>query len=103
MQIEATLWDGDSWATDGGKTKINWNYAPFKAHFQGFDITGCQVENHNTSLCGSHKYWWNGQKFWQLDPTGQKAYENVKHKYVNYDYCADRQRYPTPPLECQYN
>ncbi|KAJ7961540.1 Xyloglucan endotransglucosylase/hydrolase [Quillaja saponaria] len=41
MQLQASLWNADSWATDGGQTKTNWSYAPFKAYFQGFDISGC--------------------------------------------------------------
>jgi xyloglucan:xyloglucosyl transferase len=79
MNIEASLWDGDSWATDGGQTKTNWSYAPFKAHFQGFDISGCPVQNSDVQ---------------------QRSYDNVRKKYVNYDYCSDRPRYPTPPPEC---
>ncbi|KAJ0051891.1 hypothetical protein Pint_01538 [Pistacia integerrima] len=31
MQIQASLWDGSDWATDGGRTKINWAYAPKNA------------------------------------------------------------------------
>ncbi|KAF7825795.1 xyloglucan endotransglucosylase/hydrolase protein 2-like [Senna tora] len=119
MQIEASLWDGESWATDGGQTKTNWSCAPFKAYFQGFDISGCEEEeeevvqasNYNntpstlsssssSSHCASDKYWWNAQRFWELDPVRQKAYENVKSKYFTYDYCSDKQRFPTPPLEC---
>ncbi|RDY10925.1 Xyloglucan endotransglucosylase/hydrolase protein 2 [Mucuna pruriens] len=100
MQIQATLWDADSWATNGGKTKTNWSYAPFKAYFQGFDVSGCQVTTSNSQNCSSYKYWWNKQKFWQLDPSRRRQYERVKHKYMTYDYCADRKRYPEPPLEC---
>ncbi|KAI8016667.1 hypothetical protein LOK49_LG05G01074 [Camellia lanceoleosa] len=29
MQLMATIWDGDSWATNGEKTKIIWAHAPF--------------------------------------------------------------------------
>lgn len=106
MQIEATLWDGDSWATDGGQTKTNWSYAPFKAYFKGFDIDGCQLQPSSSSNfednpnCASDRYWWNGQKFRQLDPALQNAYENVKKNFMTYDYCSDKQRYPTPPPEC---
>lgn len=101
MQIEATIWDGDNWATDGGREKINWAYAPFKAYYQGFDVSACQTQTINDPNCASDKYWWNDiNKFGHLDLTQQKQYENVKKKYINYDYCKDRDRYPTPPLEC---
>ncbi|OIW01074.1 hypothetical protein TanjilG_14257, partial [Lupinus angustifolius] len=36
MAAEATLWNGDSWAS-GGK-KIDWSKAPFQLHFRGFTI-----------------------------------------------------------------
>ncbi|XP_027927103.1 xyloglucan endotransglucosylase/hydrolase protein 2-like [Vigna unguiculata] len=100
MQIEATLWDAESWATNGGKTKTDWSYAPFKANFQGFDVSACQVLTSNAKNCSSDNYWWNSQKFWQLDPLRQSQYERIKHKYMTYDYCTDRKRYPEIPLEC---
>eukprot|EP00257_Ricinus_communis_P006131 XP_002521076.2 xyloglucan endotransglucosylase/hydrolase protein 2 [Ricinus communis] len=101
MQIEASLWDGDSWATDGGQTKTNWSHAPFQAHFQGFDISGCSLpETPNTQPCSSHKYWWNSDKYWQLNSTQRKTYQDVRKKYLTYDYCSDRPRFPTPPPEC---
>lgn len=100
MQIQVSLWNGDNWATDGGQTKTDWSYSPFKANFQGFDISGCEIQSINDQHCTSESYWWNSQKFWQLDPIQQKLYENVKQKYTTYDYCTDRQRHPTTPLEC---
>lgn len=98
MQIEASLWSAD-WATDGGQTKIDWSYAPFNASFQGFDVSGCQTQILNDQQCASDSYWWNNKKFWQLDDAQQKQYEDA-NKYITYDYCQDRMRYPTPPLEC---
>ena len=101
MQIEGSLWDGDSWATDGGQTKTNWTYAPFQAHFQGFEIGGCAaLDNSNIQHCYSPNYWWNTGKYWKLDSRQQREYENVRNKYINYDYCFDRHRYPIPPPEC---
>jgi len=102
MQIEASLWNGESWATDGGHTKINWSHAPFQAHFQGFDINGCSDHQRqpNVQPCYSTSYWWNTRKYWTLDSARQRAYENVRKKYLTYDYCSDRPRYPTPPPEC---
>ncbi|KAJ6710946.1 XYLOGLUCAN ENDOTRANSGLUCOSYLASE/HYDROLASE PROTEIN 8-RELATED [Salix koriyanagi] len=100
MQIEASLWDGDSWATDGGQTKTNWSHAPFQTHFQGFDVNGCSVQDSDIQPCYSTNYWWNSRKYWTLDSTQKRAYENVRKKYLTYDYCSDRPRYPTPPPEC---
>ncbi|KAM7521822.1 hypothetical protein LguiA_011724 [Lonicera macranthoides] len=105
MQIEVSLWDGDSWATDGGQTKTNWSHSPFKAHFQGFNIDGCPSDYQKYSKnidenCYSSNYWWNSRKYWKLDPNQQKAYGDVRANYMNYDYCRDTSRFPHPPPEC---
>nr|GEW13424.1 xyloglucan endotransglucosylase/hydrolase protein 2-like [Tanacetum cinerariifolium] len=93
MQVVVSLWDGSSWATDGGKTKANWTNAPFQAHFQDFNIDGCP-SNPNTPNkdCYSTKYWWNKKKHWHLNHHQMRDYENVRRKYMNYDYCTDRNR-----------
>lgn len=101
MTVEASLWNGESWATDGGRTKIDWSYAPFKAHFQGFGVEGCSVQNSNDiGDCYSNKYLWNERKYQSLDADQQRAYEYARNTYMNYDYCTDKARYPTPPPEC---
>lgn len=102
MQIETTLWDGESWATEGGRIKTNWSYAPFKANFQGFDVSGCEThQSLNDRHCGSETYWWNSKRYWQLNPAQHKQYENVKKNYMTYNYCNNKQRYPKTHLECQ--
>uniref|UniRef100_A0A803KQ02 Xyloglucan endotransglucosylase/hydrolase n=1 Tax=Chenopodium quinoa TaxID=63459 RepID=A0A803KQ02_CHEQI len=102
MKIEASIWDGSDWATDGGQTKVDWNHAPFRAYFKGFNIDGCQIDKNSGTIepCNSDKYWWNSKRYWELDPTEQEAYNIVKHHYVTYDYCTDKQNHPVTPPEC---
>lgn len=105
MQVEASLWNGDDWATDGGRTKINWSNSPFIAHFQDFSLSGCNIDgrSNNVAACESSNYWWNEGKYQRLSSYEQKIYEHVRKKYMNSDYCTDRSRYPTPPRECYWN
>ncbi|KAI3749639.1 hypothetical protein L2E82_20254 [Cichorium intybus] len=101
MQLIVSLWDGSSWATDGGQTKANWANGPVETQFQGFKIDGClsPLKSLNKD-CFAPSYWWNTKNYWQLDTTQQKAYDEVRKKYMNYDYCTDKGRYPKPPPEC---
>ncbi|CAN8232374.1 unnamed protein product [Cochlearia groenlandica] len=106
MQVVASLWNGEAWATGGGKEKIDWTKAPFKANFQGFSDTGCNVDSSNNSsskVCSSKTYWWNTRKYSKLSANEQKEFKHVRAKYMDYDYCTDRRRYPVPPIECQWN
>ncbi|PWA38581.1 concanavalin A-like lectin/glucanase domain, Xyloglucan endotransglucosylase/hydrolase [Artemisia annua] len=101
LQVVVSLWDGSNWATDGGKSKANWSNAPFQAHFQDFNIDGCPSNpNSPNKDCYSTKYWWNKKKYWHLNHRQMRDYENVRRKYMNYDYCTDRNRYPVAPPEC---
>ncbi|KAF6144329.1 hypothetical protein GIB67_024556 [Kingdonia uniflora] len=102
MQIVASLWDGESWATDGGQTKTDWTQAPFKAYFKGFNISGCPSYNSNIQHCYSSKIWWNRYKYRSLSRNEEKLYEVVRDKYLNYDYCSDRSRYSITPPECPH-
>ncbi|PRQ25509.1 putative xyloglucan:xyloglucosyl transferase [Rosa chinensis] len=100
MIIDASIWDGSNWETDGGQTKIDWNHALFRAYFQGFDISsGCTLDKSRTDVkeCYASTYLWNHQEYWQLNSTEQQAYEKVRKEQMNYDYCTDSTRFPTPP------
>ncbi|CAA0815202.1 Xyloglucan endotransglucosylase/hydrolase protein 2 [Striga hermonthica] len=104
MQILGSIWDGSDWATDGGRTKIDWAFAPFTAHFQDFNVVACPLSSsENRENCYGSNYWWNDKKYWKLSRNQQEEYERVRTQYLNYDYCDDRERFPTPPPECPYN
>ncbi|KAH8941300.1 hypothetical protein BDL97_14G030800 [Sphagnum fallax] len=47
MAVYTSLWDGSQWATEGGRVKIDWQYAPFIATYEGFNVDGCVVQNNN--------------------------------------------------------
>lgn len=100
MQLQGTIWEG-LWATHG--KAVNWSSAPFKANYEGFGTDGCEAKAPNAEECHSPNLYWNGKKFWDLDPNQRKAYEDVRTKYLAYDYCSDKVRFPNSPPECQYN
>ncbi|XP_042518332.1 xyloglucan endotransglucosylase/hydrolase protein 2-like [Macadamia integrifolia] len=102
MQILTSLWDGESWATDGGRIKTDWSQAPFRAYLRSFEINGCPSKNSNTDdqQCYTSKYWWNEKQYWKLNHAQQIEYEAIKKYHMTYDYCSDRSRTPKPPPEC---
>ena len=44
MAVYATIWDGSAWATDGGKYKVNYKYAPFASDFSALALLGCRAD-----------------------------------------------------------
>lgn len=86
MGIFSSLWNGDSWATQGGLVKIDWSYAPFVAAYRDFQTSQTAASSMEP-----------------LTPAQKSKLEWVKKNYMIYDYCADKQRYPVPPPDCQIN
>jgi xyloglucan:xyloglucosyl transferase len=41
MSLYATIWDGSSWATSGGRYKVDYKYAPYVAEFADLALRGC--------------------------------------------------------------
>jgi xyloglucan:xyloglucosyl transferase len=105
MGIYASLWDGSSWATQGGKYPVNWAAAPFVASFQRFGIDGCEAVGGNIATCaaGPVYAWWNARRYQYLTAQQIDALKYVQSTYLHYDYCADRVRYPIEPFECVKN
>ncbi|KAK9755214.1 hypothetical protein RND81_01G010100 [Saponaria officinalis] len=53
MKLDATIWDGSSWATGGGKFKANWTFEPFVAEYTNFTVAGCRFyPDKNSTICG---------------------------------------------------
>jgi xyloglucan:xyloglucosyl transferase len=105
MLIRASIWDGSTWATDGGQTKVDWSKAPFTAGYQGFDVDACATDGGGGATpCDSPALWWNGGEYRNVTDAQGKAYEDVKKKYMHYNYCTDTARFNNQiPVECSYD
>ncbi|KAG1364472.1 xyloglucan endotransglucosylase/hydrolase protein 22 [Cocos nucifera] len=105
MKVYSTLWNADDWATMGGAVKADWTKAPFTAAFRNFNADAC-VWSAGTSTCSSgksgassaaKKAWWNEE----LDANKYRRMRWVQRKYMIYNYCSDRKRFPRRPRECR--
>lgn len=100
MSLYATIWDGSDWATNGGRYRVNYKYAPYIAKFSEFVLHGCAVDpiEQQSLKCD------NDPKSYSI-PTGitseqRRKMENFRKKHMQYSYCYDRTRYRVPPAEC---
>lgn len=102
MTLYATIWDGSTWATNGGKYKVNYKYAPYIAEFSDFILHGCTVDPTEQSSSCDHS-----QKSIPIPsgmtPSQRAKMESLRKKHLTYSYCYDRIRYKTPPSECVIN
>ncbi|XP_044982262.1 probable xyloglucan endotransglucosylase/hydrolase protein 28 isoform X1 [Hordeum vulgare subsp. vulgare] len=92
MSLYATIWDGSSWATSGGRYKVEYKYAPYVAEFTDLELRGCA--SHDRAQPAS------------CEPEGmparqRAAMERVRARHMTYGYCYDRARYPAPLPECR--
>ncbi|KAJ4964694.1 hypothetical protein NE237_016543 [Protea cynaroides] len=102
MSIKATLWNGESWATRGGKDKIDWSKSPFIASFKNYTIDAC-IWRGNARFCraDSNSNWWNKARYNTLTPRQRRLFKWVRKYHVIYDYCQDNQRFQNNlPKEC---
>ncbi|WOL20138.1 hypothetical protein Cni_G28940 [Canna indica] len=99
MSLYATIWDGSSWATLGGRYKVNYKYAPYVAEFKDLVIHGCAVNPvDHSSPCGrpdTAVYDLLTMSFEQ-----RVLMNRFRRKHMTYYYCYDRDRYTIPPPEC---
>ncbi|XP_050233692.1 probable xyloglucan endotransglucosylase/hydrolase protein 28 [Mercurialis annua] len=102
MSLYATIWDGSDWATNGGKYRVNYKYAPYVTSFSDFVLHGCAVDPiEQISKCDTAP---NSEAI----PTGVTPAQRIKmeafrRKYMTYSYCYDQTRYKSPPSECTIN
>ncbi|KAM7511728.1 hypothetical protein LguiB_010603 [Lonicera macranthoides] len=105
MRIYATLWDGDNWATRGGRVKTDWTQAPFTASYANFRANAC-IWSSGISSCGSVSSS-SGNNSWlneDLDATGRGRLQQVQKYFMIYNYCTDAKRFPQGfPPECAIN
>ncbi|XP_027182641.1 probable xyloglucan endotransglucosylase/hydrolase protein 30 [Coffea eugenioides] len=103
MSLYATIWDASSWATNGGKAKVNYEYEPFAAEFKDLVLEGCRVdpiEQISSTNCTDRIARLIAQEYATIKPEGRKAMKWFRERYMYYSYCYDNLRYKVPPPEC---
>lgn len=102
MALKASLWNGDSWATRGGKDKVDWSKGPFIASFRNYKIDAC-VWKGNPRFCraASPTNWWNLPRSSSLTWAQRRLFRWVRKYHLIYDYCQDPKRFQGQlPVEC---
>ncbi|MCO5594506.1 hypothetical protein L7F22_048538 [Adiantum nelumboides] len=117
MSVYGTIWDASTWATKGGKYKIDFKFSPFIATYKDLVLHGCIQKPHsfveenivsdidmeeiysNCNLQDSTNDSPIFDNFLTYDQ--QMGLQWVRTNYMIYDYCADVSRYPHQLPECQ--
>ncbi|KAL8142099.1 hypothetical protein V2J09_015131 [Rumex salicifolius] len=98
MSLYATIWDGSDWATNGGKYRANYKYAPFIARFSNLVLHGCAADPTDLSLrCETGS---DGRVPTGISPSQRPKMASFRRRHMTYSYCYDLTRYRTPPSEC---
>jgi xyloglucan:xyloglucosyl transferase len=112
MAVYATIWDGSTWATEGGKYKVNYKYAPFVSQFSDLTLRGCRVD---PSLRFSRRDGGASGECAQgggllglvtadyavMTPQKRAAMRAFRARHMTYTVCYDAMRYAAGPFpEC---
>lgn len=102
MTLYATIWDGSDWATNGGKYRVNYKYAPYITEFSDFVLHGCAVDPiEHLANCDSAQ---DSEDIpTGVTPVQRLKMETFRRKHMTYSYCYDRMRYKASPSECVTN
>ncbi|RCV35273.1 hypothetical protein SETIT_7G227600v2, partial [Setaria italica] len=102
MRVHGSLWNGESWATEGGRVKTNWSAAPFVTSYGGYASSACVVPASGGGGCPPNASSSPGDAgAWMGRQLGPEGVAWAREKYMIYDYCDDRWRFRQgPPAEC---
>ncbi|KAL2610718.1 hypothetical protein R1flu_029291 [Riccia fluitans] len=105
LHAHGTIYDASTWATRGGAVPLDWSHAPFAATYRDFTYDACKAApNGDASACTRNVGGpWEQPQFQTLSTMQKMLLRGVRSRYMTYDYCLDKERYPTPPAECVAN
>ena len=103
MSLYATIWDGSTWATLGGRYRVNYRYAPFVAEFADLVIRGCagdpaERDPHSAAAAACEAR--AGLEALAVPAERRAAMAAFRRAHTSYSYCHDRRRYPVALADC---
>lgn len=111
MYIYSSIWNGESWATRGGREKINWAGQPFQPSYTAFNVSdACPVKKTSgySDLHGCYSKVYRSpygrRPNLALTQTQINDLRRIKNGFLIYDYCTDLKRFKgVAPRECAKN
>ncbi|KAJ6812203.1 putative xyloglucan endotransglucosylase/hydrolase protein 30 [Iris pallida] len=105
MALYATIWDGSTWATEGGKYRANYKYSPWVAEFSGLVLQGCRtgpLEQYPSAAegCADSDAQLEAADFSNLTAGKRAAMQRFRERYMTYSFCYDVERYPATFPDC---
>uniref|UniRef100_A0A0E0N983 Xyloglucan endotransglucosylase/hydrolase n=1 Tax=Oryza rufipogon TaxID=4529 RepID=A0A0E0N983_ORYRU len=105
MSIYATVWDASTWATSGGRYRVNYRYGPFVASFTDLALLGCRVGDPigqmlSSAACAAAEDALLASDLAVMTLEKQQAMRRFREQNMVYSYCYDTLRYPAPFPEC---
>lgn len=104
MSLYATIWDGSTWATSGGRYKANYKYAPFIAEFSNLILKGCKtnpIQAYPTpSQCEESDDELSSSDFAIMTPRKRAMMKRFRERYMTYSFCYDELRYRERMPDC---
>lgn len=107
MSVYATIWDASTWATSGGKHRVNYQYGPFVSEFTDLALVGCKsdpIQEPSTAAsedqCSAADDEITGSGLANMTPEKRRRMLEFRERYMSYSACYDRLRYPNPPPGC---
>eukprot|EP00253_Pinus_taeda_P025922 PITA_25922 len=98
LWVYGSIWDASSWATENGKYRADYRYQPFVAKFSKFILSGCPVSDSTCSATFSNSLISTGTG--GLTSQERSRMKSIQTNNLVYNYCKDRERYPTRLPEC---
>ncbi|KAF0911567.1 hypothetical protein E2562_011193 [Oryza meyeriana var. granulata] len=104
MSLYATVWDASTWATSGGRYRVNYRYGPFVASFTDLALLGCRVDPiqmlSSSDACAAAEDALLASDLSVMTLEKQQAMRRFREHNMVYSYCYDTLRYPVPFPEC---
>ncbi|XP_072962660.1 probable xyloglucan endotransglucosylase/hydrolase protein 30 [Typha angustifolia] len=104
MSLYATIWDGSAWATEGGKYKVNYKYAPFTSEFSDLVLRGCRADSlqlqPSMEDCAESEVDLMTSDYAAMTSRKRAAMRRFRERYLAYTVCYDAVRYATTFPEC---
>ncbi|CAD6248247.1 unnamed protein product [Miscanthus lutarioriparius] len=105
MSVYATVWDASTWATAGGRYRVNYRYGPFVASFTDLALLGCRVDGPiqqvpEAGRCAAAEEKLRASDVAVMTVEKQQAMRRFRERNMVYSYCYDTLRYPAAFPEC---